>query len=538
MSELQLFQQFTPHIPTKDKGGSNAVIYTRVSSSDQEDNTSLGSQKKYCEIFAHRKKLNVVKYFGGTYESAKTDDRKEFNKMLTFVKRSKNISYIIVYSYDRFSRSGINGAYIVKELLEKYGISTLAATQEVDPTTPAGMFQQNVMFIVGQMDNQQRRSKVITGMQEQLLKGYWVWAVPRGYKDLNKGARASERQIVLNDVGKKLRKAFEWKAYKQLSNVEISRRLKKLGVNLHDKRLNEIFSNPFYCGIITSGMIPGQVIEGKHEAMVTRELFLTVNGIRKENRSQGYVKNKDQDNLPLKVFTKCDKCKQTMTGYLVKKKGLYYYKCRTKGCKVNRSAIAMHEIFKKALSVFHIEKEEMKIIKMQIKEQFANFFKESLEDKKALKTNFTLIQKRIDKIEERYAVGEIERNIYIKFKERFEKEKIEIETELSKTNISSSNLNKVLKYALEICANPLNIWTRGCLDTKRTFQRLLFPDGIYYNRELDLVRTTRVNSVFSIITRLSSNSHKTIKGDSVSFDKIPLVVESEGFEPSSKQGIR
>ena len=51
-------------------------------------------------------------YFGGTYESAKTDDRKEFNRMLSFVKRSKNITYVIVYSYERFSRSGINGAQI------------------------------------------------------------------------------------------------------------------------------------------------------------------------------------------------------------------------------------------------------------------------------------------------------------------------------------------------------------------------------------------------------------------------------------------
>lgn len=89
MSNLSLFQQFAPKVPEKFKEGNNAVIYTRVTSADQEDNTSLGSQKKHCEMFAERRGLNVVGYFGGTYESAKTDDRKEFNRMLTFVKRSK-----------------------------------------------------------------------------------------------------------------------------------------------------------------------------------------------------------------------------------------------------------------------------------------------------------------------------------------------------------------------------------------------------------------------------------------------------------------
>ena len=90
--------------------------------------------------------MNIVGYFGGTYESAKTDDRKEFNRMLTFVKRSKNVNYIIVYSYERFSRSGIAGASIADDLLKKYGVITLATTQELDPTTPSGSFQQKILI--------------------------------------------------------------------------------------------------------------------------------------------------------------------------------------------------------------------------------------------------------------------------------------------------------------------------------------------------------------------------------------------------------
>jgi DNA invertase Pin-like site-specific DNA recombinase len=93
----------------------------------------------------------------------------------------------IVYSYERFSRSGINGASIAEDLLKKYGVMTLAATQELDPRTPAGSFQQKILFLFGQMDNELRRDKVITGMKEHLLNGYWVWRIPFGYKDLNKG---------------------------------------------------------------------------------------------------------------------------------------------------------------------------------------------------------------------------------------------------------------------------------------------------------------------------------------------------------------
>ena len=40
--------------------------------------------------------------------------------MLTYVKRNKEIDTIIVYSYDRFSRTGPNGAYISLNKLYKF----------------------------------------------------------------------------------------------------------------------------------------------------------------------------------------------------------------------------------------------------------------------------------------------------------------------------------------------------------------------------------------------------------------------------------
>jgi len=52
MDDLYLFKQFAPQAPHQFKEGNNAVIYTRVSSADQEDNTSLASQKRYCEMYA------------------------------------------------------------------------------------------------------------------------------------------------------------------------------------------------------------------------------------------------------------------------------------------------------------------------------------------------------------------------------------------------------------------------------------------------------------------------------------------------------
>lgn len=84
------------------KASKKCFIYTRVSSKDQFDsNTSLTTQKEACEKYAGRKGYCIGGHFGNTYESAKTDDRKEFRRMLKAIDSGQdNIQVIVVYSYD------------------------------------------------------------------------------------------------------------------------------------------------------------------------------------------------------------------------------------------------------------------------------------------------------------------------------------------------------------------------------------------------------------------------------------------------------
>jgi site-specific DNA recombinase len=149
----------------------NAVIYTRVSTREQAiTNQSLETQKKYCLEFALKNSYNVLGFFGGTYESAKTDERNEFNRMIKFVKNQKEgITYILVYSLDRFSRTGDNAIFISTEL-KRRGISIVSVTQPIDVSTHAGVLQQNIQFIFSKYDNDLRKEKCIAGMKEKLLE--------------------------------------------------------------------------------------------------------------------------------------------------------------------------------------------------------------------------------------------------------------------------------------------------------------------------------------------------------------------------------
>jgi DNA invertase Pin-like site-specific DNA recombinase len=83
MSDLIIFNQFAKGQKVEKAKTGNCVIYTRVSTKEQADNNmSLQTQRRYCDQFANKSAYNIMGYFGGTYESAKTDERKEFNTML------------------------------------------------------------------------------------------------------------------------------------------------------------------------------------------------------------------------------------------------------------------------------------------------------------------------------------------------------------------------------------------------------------------------------------------------------------------------
>ncbi|WP_258543802.1 recombinase family protein [Parvicella tangerina] len=531
MSIIDKFKDFAPQDEKALKDGVNTVIYTRVSHSSQEDNTSLESQKRYCENFANKRGLNIVGYFGGKVESAKTDDRKEFNRMLQFVKRSKNITYLVVYSYERFSRSGINGAQIADELLKKYGVVTLAVTQELDPTTPAGSFQQKILFLFSQMDNELRRDKAVTGMKEVMRKGYMPGNIPRGYINLNKG-KAVNQKVVLSEQGKLMRKAFHWKANTQMTNAEIVRRLNALGVHINERILSKVFKNPFYCGIIVNRLIPGEVIQGKHEPMVSQDLFIQVNDIIDNKRSHPVSHKEEDEELPLKRFLKCD-CGTPMTGYLVKKKGLYYYKCRVKGCKNNKSAKKLHKQFETMLSSFSIEEWQIDIIKDGLKSIYSDLFQEQFETNKRFKAQISEAKTKIESIEEKYVLGDIPEELFKKYKAKYKGEIEDLEKMIGNTSVGSSNLEKCLDFISQTLSNPLKMWGMSKIDLKMRLQNLMFPDGIVYDRENDRVRTFRINALFAPIPEITRVLRGQKKGEIINFDNFSYMVGDVGFEPTT-----
>lgn len=312
--------------PVNKREGKAGVIYTRDSSQEQaENNGSLEVQKKYCEEYALRHAITIRESFGGRYESAKTDGRKEFQRMLTFVKKTKDVSFIIVMNYDRFSRSG-SAASQLSEELQAMGITVKSVTQDIDTTTASGRLQENFFHLLNNFDNRSKSDRTMINTREVMLKGYWPYHTPLGYKNLKEKHRACFHEYVITEEGKELKKAFYSKAEGKLTNKEIITRLKAKGVRLNETAFRWVMSNPFYAGYVTGKLVEGAFIKGKHPALVDMKTFSKVNDLLATAVNVAIPKQHQRDEVPLKVFAKDEDSGQPFTGY--KTKDNWYYKLK------------------------------------------------------------------------------------------------------------------------------------------------------------------------------------------------------------------
>ncbi|MBC7418266.1 MAG: recombinase family protein, partial [Pedobacter sp.] len=506
MSNNELFQKFmkTSTVPFT-ANLKQAVVYTRVSSKEQADkNLSLDFQMRTIVEYAKKSGVEVLSYFGGTYESAKTDGRKQFQRMLEYIKKNKGrVSHILVYTLDRFSRTGGGAIKLAQDLRDKYGVTVFAVTQPTDTTNVSGVFQQNIQFLFSEFDNQLRKQRAVAGMKEKFEKGIWCLKPPLGYDVVKVNG---ERKIVINKIGQHLKKAFQWKL-QGMKNEEILIKLKALGLTTYKQKLSQIFSNPFYCGIIVNKMLNGKSITGIHPAIVSEKDFLAVNDIRKSANKFGVPHKDEIEALPLKVFMKCDHCNKSYTGYVVKKKNLYYYKCRTQGCNCNKNAKDLNNDFQTFLDTYTVHPDLIEPLYKLMGEKFEALNSTHDEQLKQLKGQKSALQVKIDNLEESYFITkEMSEETYKKFMGKYSEERAKILDAVDTCGKDSSNLSEYYIAALRFSTKLPTVWASSPVSVKEKIQQTIFPEAILYNHKNQAFRTTKVNEVFYHIASLSSDT--------------------------------
>ena len=309
------------------------VIYARYSSDHQREE-SIEGQIRECEAYAKKNGIRVLKVYTDRAFSAKSDNRPDFQKMITDSHR-KLFDVIIVWKLDRFSRDRYHMAHY-KHILQKNNVQLLSATEPI-PTDPAGIMMESMLVGMAEYYSVELAQKINRGMTENALKcKYNGGTLPVGYK-INKQTRLYEIDTTTSPIVREVYNAYlDGKTMKQIADNLNERGYRNtIGRKFSINSISRMLQNRHYIGeykykdIITPNGVP---------AIISPELFDAVQErISKTKKAPSSHKAVDDYLLTTKLY--CGHCGSFMVGEsgTSNSNRIYrYYKCitakRRKGC--------------------------------------------------------------------------------------------------------------------------------------------------------------------------------------------------------------
>lgn len=209
--------------------------------------------------------------------------------------------------------------------------------------------------------------------------------------------------------------------------------------------------------------------------------------------------------FPLKRHIRCAEDGLPLTAYTVKKKNIDYYKCNKVGCKNNISAKKVHRLYEELLDTYNVPEMLMDMFR-EVVEQiiFAND-KEQSDALSVLKKQKSELENRLKKCKVKFGMDEIDEDIYTTTVEVIQEKLAKIEIEIARVKRNLSNLTSTVDDVASTCCKLGSLWSNSELELCQKIQNLLFPSGIFWDKENENYRTLNPNQALDIIHRISGD---------------------------------
>lgn len=202
-----------------------ALIYCRVSSESQEDNTSLQSQEVACIAEAKRRGYQIAQVTKEVFTGSEILDRPKFKVELQKI-LAREYDAVIVYDVDRFSRDNIGQLLFVTDQISKAGVELIFVLAPLDKT-PEGQLMLAVKGYAAQNERLKIRERCIRGKRQRALNGL----VHNAGSELYGYRRDKERGVreIYEDEARVVRQIFQW-IIEGVSTRKVIQRLNEQGI--------------------------------------------------------------------------------------------------------------------------------------------------------------------------------------------------------------------------------------------------------------------------------------------------------------------
>jgi len=450
-------------------------IYARVSTDEQaERDLSIPFQLERCRYHVNGLNGIVVNEFIDAGESARTDKRPKFQKMMATA-RSRAFDIILVHKFDRFARNDYDFIIYEKEL-EDLGIGLESVSEPGDASTPAGYISRRMMQVIATWYSKNLAIEVKKGLQKKVENGGWPKMAPFGY--LNKHDKNSSWIEVDPENGPFVTRAFQefatgqWTLEGWADHTYSLGVRSRLGNRIAKTKWSEIFHNRFYIG--ETWLKKGDTcVKGAHQPLVSEDVFIAVQQMLSEHDK--YKQNAQRHKYLLRGLLYSVDAGSPCWSETVKQKNISYYRSRKK---LNGSHVyynskdvenQLTEVFK---SITISEKD-----KLALRNDLNNFFSAEADGNGELKQSEDRLRK-LEKVEKNLQRLVLEEEISFEdFKEhrtRIDAEKSRLRNTVDVIKQRQHLVKADFEVALDLASEIDFLFGKGNFEEKRLLCETVF----------------------------------------------------------------
>ena len=542
-----------------------AVIYLRVSTRDQAkrggeaEGFSIPAQREACHRKAKSLGAEVIEEFIDAGESAKSAQRPELQRMLTYVKHN-TIQLVIVHKVDRLARNRMDDVQINFEI-QQAGAQLVSCSENIDET-PSGMLLHGIMSSIAEFYSQNLATEAKKGMTQKAKSGGTPGRAPFGYiNTTQRTAKGREVRTVVTDPDRAHWVSWMYERYAtgewtigmlrdelKTHGVTTLARPKQPARPLTTSMVHAILSNPYYTGLVIFG---GATYQGRHQPLISTELWSKVEAIR-HGRSHAKEKPAIRTHY-LKGSLFCGQCGSPLS-YEISRNRLgnyyqYFYclgrQARKNGCTfVAIQAHHAEQLVEDHWATITLPDKTLTTVRELVIAHLDTILKEHNHQAHQAETTLAEATAHSERLMQAYYAGAIDTELLRKEQDRLRTSQVAAERQLRHLQTSRDKLHTALDQCLSVLHNGQQQYLAATDNSRRDLNQAVF-DKIYLDD--DEITNSHHKAVYHYL--LDSNLPAVLEGeakrqqDTATPDKtknlrpmaggsnMTLLVELRGFEP-------
>jgi site-specific DNA recombinase len=516
-----MFEKRARKTDTKCDAPVRAFAYARVSSKEQEkEGYSIPAQQKALQDYAARKGIRIVEEFIDI-ETAKQSGRMRFGEMVKRLAEDRTIRTILVEKTDRLYRNMKDWVTVEELDVEIHLVKENEVLSKTSRSSTKFMHGIQVVMAKNYVDNLSEEAR--KGMLEKAEQGVWPTKAPLGYANTTS---EDGRKVIAVDL---LIAPFIKTLFEEFSSGRHS--LKSVAGLMHDKgfryrkslakvpvsTVHTILRNRIYTGWFDW---KGKTIRGKHEALVTVEMWERVQDVLDGRHASGRKLRKHS--FAYSGLLNCGHCGCAMVGEI--KKGKYvYYHCTGYRGKCPEPYVREEEIsaqFSQLLGQFRFDDGILEWVKNALRESHAVERQEQAEAMERLVSTERQIQRRIDAMYVDKLDGRITADFFDTKSAEWRAEQEECIASIKRLRSTDRSYIEDGIRILELAKNARNLFDQQGAAEKRKLLDFVVSNSTW--RDGKLASTYRQPFDLIAETALRSTSIEVVKGLEIAKSEIWL----------------